>query len=325
MTITVWPVDAVSGAPEYTGSMARQAMAATLFGATSARPLGARSGVRIGTPTDTVSVSGSTVTIKPHAGILDLQASAAAGPYWYAIDANETETLDAAHSTHPRIDIITVRIDDPAESDGTTDPAVVVVYKAGTAASSPTTPTPDTTRELIIATIAVPASGGGDGVASWVAPYAGSAGGIIPVRTTTERDALAAAVAPTTDYPLYVHRIDATAGLNLEVTRNGTDWEVLPTAGSAGAPYVMAAGSVTVAVAAASTGSQAVVFPVSRFGYAPIVTATASNSSLLLATVLSVTTAGCTVTVRTVDGSSVSGSYTVGWIAVQMLSSAAAG
>lgn len=227
MTITVWPVNAVGGSPAYSGKTIRQAQSVAMSGATSARPLGTQSGVRFGTPTDTVSVSGSTVTIKPHAGILDKQASAAAGPYMYAIDANETKTLDAAHGTHPRIDIITVRLDDPAESDGSSNPAVVVVYKAGTAAASPATPTPATSRELILATIAVPQSGGGSAVVTWVAPYTVAAGAVVPVRDTTERDALATAVGPTTHAPLYVHRVDATAGRNLECTMDGTTWYVV--------------------------------------------------------------------------------------------------
>lgn len=224
MTITAWPVDAVAGAPEYSGKLARQAMGATLFGATSTRPLGARSGVRPGTPTNTVAVSGSTITIKPHAGVLDLQASASAGPYWYAIDADELKSLTAAHATYPRVDIITVKIDDPAESDGSSVPAVTVNYLAGTAAASPTTPSPATSREMVIATIAVPASGGGSAVATWTAPYLAAAGGIVVVRTVTERDALEAAVTPTTDAPLYVHRKNATSGLNLEYTMDGSTW-----------------------------------------------------------------------------------------------------
>jgi hypothetical protein len=227
MTITVGPVNAVTGAPSYTGKTFRQILGAALFGSTSSRPLGARSGVRIGTPTTTVSVSGSTVTIAPHQGIIDLQASAAAGPYLYANDANTTLTLNAPHATLTRIDLITARIDDPAESDGSSVPAVVFVYTAGTASGSPVAPSPATSRELTLATVTVPASGGGSAVVTWAAPYAATSGGFIPVRNTTERGDLATWYGPTTEDPLLVARKDATAGDNLELTVDGTNWFVL--------------------------------------------------------------------------------------------------
>jgi hypothetical protein len=200
-----------------------------MFGASSARPLGAWSGVRIGTRSTTISVSGSTVTIAPHVGILDLEASAIAGPYWYSHDTSSTLTLNAAHATYARIDLITVRLDDPAESDGTSVPAITFVYTAGTAAAVPVAPSPATSRELILATINVPASGGGDGVVSWVAPYAAASGGIVPVRNTTERDALKTAVVPTTEYPLVVFRADATAGMNIEYNLGTATWYVVDT------------------------------------------------------------------------------------------------
>jgi len=170
MTATLFLVNAVAGAPTNSGKSTRQALSAALGGATAARPLGARSGVRPGTPTSTVAATSTTWTIHPHAGILDTQASATAGPYWYALDADVTGAVTAAHATWPRKDILWVRCDDPAESDGSTVPAVVFGYTAGTAAASPAAPaTP--ARSMRLATISVPLSGGGAPTIVFDAPY----------------------------------------------------------------------------------------------------------------------------------------------------------
>jgi hypothetical protein len=223
MGITVWPVDAVGGAPEYSGRDLRQALSPALAGATAARPLGALSGVRPGTPADTVEVSGSTWTCHPHAGVIDGQSAAEAGPYWYAVDADVTGPVDAANATNPRQDLIYARISDPAESDGSTDPEVEILYLAGTAASSPTPPaTP--ARSIPLAVLNVPKAGGGATTVTWVAPYMAAPGGFVYVRNATERAALAAAWAPTAENPLVVWRGDADPGREHEYTTNGTDW-----------------------------------------------------------------------------------------------------
>lgn len=200
-------LDAVSSEPSYDGQALRTASSPLMFGASSARPLGAWSGVRIGTPTDTVSVSGSTYTVDPHSGIIDEHTSAVAGPYSYAVTVAETGSVDPADATHPRKDIISVRVDDPAQSDGSSVPAAVVEYTAGTAAASPTAPaTPD--RSILLATLNVPASGGGSTSVVWEAAYTGAAGCILPARNDTQRDAILAAVGSSTEAPLYVHHAD---------------------------------------------------------------------------------------------------------------------
>lgn len=206
---------------ENTAKSFRNELSALMFGATATRPTGARSGVRYGTPTNTVSLSGFDGTIKPHAGIMDIQTSATAGPYIYAVTADENFTVNAAHSTLARVDIVTVRINDDVEDSSGLESATVH-YKAGTAAGSPVAPTPDTTREMIIATIAVPGSGGGDPAVSWVAPYAVAGGGIIPVRNNTERDALHSAYPGTTDAPLVVW-VKSTAKFQYNSSSGWTD------------------------------------------------------------------------------------------------------
>lgn len=179
MTNRVWPADAVGGAPSYSGRAYRQVHASILAGATAARPLGARSGVRIGTPTTTVTATSTTWTVKPHAGIIDAQAAAEAGAYWYAIDANVSGTVTAAHATLPRRDIVWVRIDDPAEADGSSVPAAVPGYTVGAAASTPAAPAAPA-RAMVLAEINVPAAGSGAPTVTWVAPRTAAAGGIIP-------------------------------------------------------------------------------------------------------------------------------------------------
>lgn len=221
MAITVWPADAVTGAPSYTGRKLRQTNAPALAGATSARPLGARSGVRPGTPTTTVAATSTTWTVTPHAGVIDGEASAIAGPYWYAVDANVTGSVTAAHATLPRKDLVYVQLSDPAEGDGSGAPGVAVLYTAGTAAASPSAPaTP--ARSIALAEIAVPQSGGGSPTVSFVAPYVTGPGGVIPVRNTTERNLLTSVAS--SENPMVVHRKDANAAATLEVCHDGVNW-----------------------------------------------------------------------------------------------------
>lgn len=179
----IWPVDAVAGSPLYSGRALRQTLMAPLVaGARTGRPLGGRSGVRPGTPTTTVSATSTTWTCGPHAGVLDLQAAAEAGPYGYSVDAAVSGAMTAANQTNPRIDIVYVQLDDPAEGDGTSAPAVTPKYLAGSAGQTPSAPAAPA-RSMVLAQINVPASGGGAPSVTWVAPYSVAAGGVTPVRS----------------------------------------------------------------------------------------------------------------------------------------------
>jgi hypothetical protein len=221
MANNAWLLNAVTGAPAYSGRVGRQVMSAALDGATAARPLGARSGVRPRTPSTTCTATSTTWTINPHAGILDTQTSAIAGPYWYAIDVALTGAVTAAHATWPRKDALWVGVNDPVE-DGSSVPAIVGGYTAGTAAASPTPPaTP--ARCMRLATIDVPASGGGSPTCTFDAPVAVAAGGVSTVTTAADlTDLLARGTAA---HPVPV----MSAGKML--LGNGTVWEtVLSTA-----------------------------------------------------------------------------------------------
>lgn len=201
----VWPVDAVSGAPLFTGRQGRQlAVAPFVAGATATRPLGAFSGVRPGTPTTTVTATSTTWTVGEHAGIIDAELAAEAGPYTYSFDAVQTGTMTAADPSNPRIDVIYVRIDDPAESDGTSTPAAAIGYQAGTPAATPAAPTTWTgsARSMVLAQINVPKVGGGSPSVTWVAPTLVAAGGIYPSPSAAQMAALNTAA--TTAAPVLV-------------------------------------------------------------------------------------------------------------------------
>lgn len=170
MAITVLPIDASAGAPSYTAQQTRQAFSALMGPAPAGRPLGVRSGVRQGTPSTTVSLSGTgsmTWTVAAHAGIIDAE-TAAAGPYLYATDGTDTGTITAANATNPRIDIIYVQVND-AVQDGSGQRGGVVGYLAGVANATPYAPAAPP-RSMVLATINVPASGGGNPAVTWVAP-----------------------------------------------------------------------------------------------------------------------------------------------------------
>lgn len=219
MTVSIL-VDKVGAAPVWTGRQTRGMFSSLFAGKTAARPLGCRSGVAYGTPASTGSVSGTTWTIKPHAGAVDLESAAAASVYPYVNDADVTGSHNAAHASLPRIDIVCFHLDDPAEGDGSSVPLGSFIYTAGTAAASPVAPaTP--ARSMALIQINVPASGGGASTVTWVAPSL--QGGIIPVRNTTERDALHTAYPATTDAPLIAWRKDA-AKLELN---SGSGWKAL--------------------------------------------------------------------------------------------------
>lgn len=171
MTTIVLPLDASSGAPTFNAQQTRQAFSAFLGAAPTGRPLGAISGVRPGTPTTTVTVSGTTWSCAAHSGVLDVEASAVAGPYLYATDGSDTGSITAADGTNPRVDIIYVQVSDNVQ-DSSGSEAGTVGYLAGTPAASPVAPAAPA-RSMVLAQISVPVLGGGNASVSWVVPTFG--------------------------------------------------------------------------------------------------------------------------------------------------------
>ncbi len=183
-------VDTIFPTPNtYTPRQGRQANAAMMAGATAARPLGAFTGVRPGTPSNTVTATTSTVTVQPFGGTADVQTAAIAGPYEFAFDTVYTVPLVAQSATVPRSDIVYVQINDNQEdgTGSTNSSSATRVYQAGTTV---TVPTPPNTRTFIIAVINVPITGSSPTV-TWVAPYTIAAGGVQPVDTLAHLNAAA--------------------------------------------------------------------------------------------------------------------------------------
>jgi hypothetical protein len=160
VSIVAFPLDPAAGSPSYSGENVRQALSALLGLPPSGRPLGANSGVRPGSSGTLVSATSTTWTVAIHSGILDLETPTGAGGYFYALNTAQTGSMTAANATNPRIDLISLQVNDPAEGDGSSTPGVTVVYTTGTAAPSPAVPaTP--ARNYALAQINVPTSGGG--------------------------------------------------------------------------------------------------------------------------------------------------------------------
>lgn len=174
MATNVLALDAASGAPTYSGQNFRDALSVLAGPAPAGRPLGANSGVRPGTPSTTAFLSGTnnfTWNVAAHSGVMDVEASANAGPYLYSTDGTDTGTITAANATNPRIDILYMQVNDNVQ-DGSALESGAVMYLAGTPAASPSAPSPPNTRTLVIANITVPQVGGGNPTVAWVAPIA---------------------------------------------------------------------------------------------------------------------------------------------------------
>ncbi|HJQ00076.1 MAG TPA: hypothetical protein VJ851_00620 [Jatrophihabitans sp.] len=145
----------------------------------------------------------------------------AAAPYFYATDGTDTGTVPAASASNPRIDVIWVEPNDNVE-DGGGLLGGVIGYSQGTPASSPAPPLPGAgtpalpARAMVLAQITVPKATTGNPSVAFVAPYTTASGGLLPVRTQAERDALV----PHDGTAIY--REDTN---NIEVY-NGASWDV---------------------------------------------------------------------------------------------------
>jgi len=221
MSERTWPVDAVGGAPRYSGRALRQLHSPYLAGATAADPFGARSGVRPGTATGLVTATSTTWRCGMHAGVLDEQPAVEAGPYTYAIDAAVSGAMNAADASNPRTDRVYVQITDAAEGNAAenTPPSVTVKYLAGTArADAPVPALPP--RSMRLARINVPKQGGGSPTVTFEAPYSVAAGGVLPVPTVDELKLITSQAAGA----LALVFADATAHKNVVYRFDGTVW-----------------------------------------------------------------------------------------------------
>lgn len=125
MAIIMHPLTAKNGSPEYTADDYRHAINPLLL-PSDGTAFNGLSGIRYGSPSPLVTVSGLAVTVKPHCGTISPWDGL--GAYTYAITTNTTVQL--ADSTNDYK--IAVTVEDPSQSHGTTPRGKIEVFTAGT-------------------------------------------------------------------------------------------------------------------------------------------------------------------------------------------------
>ncbi|CAM5681115.1 MULTISPECIES: hypothetical protein [Streptomyces] len=142
---------------------------------------GGRSGVRPGDPGLTTTLSGTTINVSPGVAWVWYTGQ---GTYRAALPTAWSGTLQAAHATLSRIDLVYLRVWDTTV-DGSGLRQADIVYLPGTPSSTPVMPTPTgTVIGVTLATITVPPVGGGaPSVSLAIRPYTVAPGGILPDAT----------------------------------------------------------------------------------------------------------------------------------------------
>lgn len=125
MAVIMHPLTAKNGSPEYTADDYRHAINPLLV-PSDGTAFNGLSGIRYGSPSPLVTVSGLTVTVKPHCGTISPWDGL--GAYTYAITANTTVQLADSTNNYK----IAVTVEDPSQSHGTTPRGQLKVFTAGT-------------------------------------------------------------------------------------------------------------------------------------------------------------------------------------------------
>jgi hypothetical protein len=125
MAIIMHPLTAKNGSPEYTADDYRHAINPLLL-PSDGTAFNGLSGIRYGSPSPLVTVSGLTATVKAHCGTISPWDGL--GAYTYAITTDTTVQL--ADSTNDYK--IAVTVEDPSQSHGTTPRGQLKVFTAGT-------------------------------------------------------------------------------------------------------------------------------------------------------------------------------------------------
>lgn len=192
MAIIMHPLTAKNGSPEYTADDYRHAINPLLV-PSDGTAFNGLSGIRYGSPSPLVTVSGLTVTVKPHCGTISPWDGL--GAYTYAITTNTTVQLANSTDSYK----IAVTVEDPSQSHGTTPRGKLEVFTAGT---------PDSNiNGLVIAEVNA-------GVASDVAPMIRNSA-ILMARDLEQLNTIAAM-----DGQEAVTMVD-----NAHYVRNGGAWE----------------------------------------------------------------------------------------------------
>lgn len=191
-TVSRWNADSVTHLPAYPASDERLLDSPELMPGPSTAPFSAKSGRRVNGAGLVVSVGGSPEawTVTPGAGVIYDNANATAGPWKFAIPASKSANLPARPGVGlSRVDLLVARIYD-VDVLGSGAREIKIEHVPGTPSASPSTPaTP--ALSLVLATLNVPNAGAISVTQSTARVVA--AGGILPVATTAERDALATA------------------------------------------------------------------------------------------------------------------------------------
>lgn len=125
MAIIMHPLTALNGSPEYTADDYRHAINPLLV-PSDGSAFNGLSGIRYGSPSPLVTVSGLTATVKPHCGTISPWDGL--GAYTYAITTNTTVQLADSTNNYK----IAVTVEDPSQSHGTTPRGQLKVFTAGT-------------------------------------------------------------------------------------------------------------------------------------------------------------------------------------------------
>lgn len=125
MAIIMHPLTAKNGSPEYTADDYRHAINPLLV-PSDGTAFNGLSGIRYGSPSPLVTVSGLTATVKAHCGTISPWDGL--GAYTYAITANTTVQLADSTNNYK----IAVIVEDPSQSHGTTPRGQLKVFTAGT-------------------------------------------------------------------------------------------------------------------------------------------------------------------------------------------------
>lgn len=125
MAIIMHPLTAKNGSPEYTAADYRHAINPLLL-PSDGTAFNGLSGIRYGSPSPLVTVSGLTATVKAHCGTISPWDGL--GAYTYAITTNTTVNLADSTNNYK----IAITVEDPSQSHGTTPRGKIEVFTAGT-------------------------------------------------------------------------------------------------------------------------------------------------------------------------------------------------
>lgn len=125
MAIIMHPLTAKNGSPEYTADDYRHAINPLLV-PSDGTAFNGLSGIRYGSPSPLITVSGLTATVKAHCGTISPWNGI--GAYTYAITTNTTVKLPDSTNDYK----IAVTVEDPSQSHGTTPRGQLKVFTANT-------------------------------------------------------------------------------------------------------------------------------------------------------------------------------------------------